>query len=377
MPSYNHEKYIAEAIESVLNQTVADLELVIVDDASADNSQDIIRRYQKLDHRIRAHYRKTNAINAIKTANATFELAQGKCIAPCDSDDLYGVDKPINTALNMARGKYITLLDSDDIFIHDKLEKQLAVIKGEGNEDKVILSDGITIDPENNILGPLFLGPFAKWSEDKKKNGDLYEELLMAGGLYFFRHTMLCQRELIADIRFDRRYLVRGEYKFALEVARRLRFHYLDDVLYMHRLHDHNMSVEIVDNRLINLRAEDAAVQEQALICKDALASHRNRLSQRALTHLCHVIIMGAMKREDLGEIRHYVLELMNIDPPLAESIQRNHTGGRRITDMNATLDADGKVRLNMQAGGTSIGAAVIALDSESDSIVMAPALKE
>ena len=60
MTSYNHEKYLADAIESVLNQTFSDFELIIVDDASRDNSQEIIREYQQKDRRIRSIFHSAN-----------------------------------------------------------------------------------------------------------------------------------------------------------------------------------------------------------------------------------------------------------------------------------------------------------------------------
>ena len=60
MTSYNHEKYLADAIESVLNQTFSDFELIIVDDASRDNSPEIIRQYQQKDPRVRAIFRPDN-----------------------------------------------------------------------------------------------------------------------------------------------------------------------------------------------------------------------------------------------------------------------------------------------------------------------------
>ena len=59
MTSYNHEAYIGEAIDSVLNQTVADLELIIVDDCSKDNSREIIQAYQKRDNRVKAFFHPT------------------------------------------------------------------------------------------------------------------------------------------------------------------------------------------------------------------------------------------------------------------------------------------------------------------------------
>ena len=52
MPNYNWEKYIAEAIESILNQSFTDFEFIIIDDWSTDNSSDIIQEYAKKDKRI-------------------------------------------------------------------------------------------------------------------------------------------------------------------------------------------------------------------------------------------------------------------------------------------------------------------------------------
>ncbi len=60
LPSYNHEKYISETIESVLNQTFRDFELIIIDDHSPDNSTKIIKKYIEKDDRIRFYLHKKN-----------------------------------------------------------------------------------------------------------------------------------------------------------------------------------------------------------------------------------------------------------------------------------------------------------------------------
>ena len=57
MGSYNHQRYVSEAIESVLRKTFRDLELVIFDDGSTDNSRKIIEQYQTKDPRVRAYFR--------------------------------------------------------------------------------------------------------------------------------------------------------------------------------------------------------------------------------------------------------------------------------------------------------------------------------
>ena len=95
LTSYNHAAYIGAAIESVLNQTFTDFELLIVDDNSKDNSQEIILSYE--DPRIKTFFYKEN---------------RGARLAVVD-------------AFNAAQGKYIAVHHSDDIWREDKLQKQV------------------------------------------------------------------------------------------------------------------------------------------------------------------------------------------------------------------------------------------------------------
>ena len=85
MPVYNGEKYLKEAIESVLNQTFRDFEFLIIDDGSADKSAEIIKSFN--DARIRLERNETN-LGLIKTLNKGLGLAKGKYIARMDCDDI-------------------------------------------------------------------------------------------------------------------------------------------------------------------------------------------------------------------------------------------------------------------------------------------------
>jgi glycosyltransferase involved in cell wall biosynthesis len=84
MPAYNAEKYIGEAIRSVLAQTFRDFELLIVDDGSRDGTQDVVRSFD--DPRIRLLCRKRAGISA--ALNAGLETARGQYIARFDADDI-------------------------------------------------------------------------------------------------------------------------------------------------------------------------------------------------------------------------------------------------------------------------------------------------
>ncbi len=96
MPAYNSERYITESVLSVLGQTLRDLELIIVNDASTDKTAEIIDEYARLDSRVKAIHNKTNLQPAISR----------------------------NKALAEAKGEYIAVLDSDDICLPDRLKVQ-------------------------------------------------------------------------------------------------------------------------------------------------------------------------------------------------------------------------------------------------------------
>lgn len=87
MTSYNREKYIAEAIESVLASTYTDLELIIVDDCSTDNTLAIARNYQEQDTRIKIFQNEKN-LGDYPNRNKAVSYASGKYIKYLDSDDL-------------------------------------------------------------------------------------------------------------------------------------------------------------------------------------------------------------------------------------------------------------------------------------------------
>ena len=102
MPSYNTAKFIAESINAVLNQTYSDWELIIVDDCSTDNTDEVVATFT--DQRIRYLKNEENSGAAVSR----------------------------NRALKEAKGKWIAFLDSDDLWMQDKLEKQIKFMEDNG-----------------------------------------------------------------------------------------------------------------------------------------------------------------------------------------------------------------------------------------------------
>jgi glycosyltransferase involved in cell wall biosynthesis len=122
MAAYNSEKFIAEAIESIINQTFKEWELIIINDASTDRTRKIIKDYQKKDDRIKIINLKKNS----------------------------GPAAARNAGLRIARGKYIAILDSDDVALPKRLEIQYNYL--EKNKDIFLVGSSFKYIDENGRL---------------------------------------------------------------------------------------------------------------------------------------------------------------------------------------------------------------------------------
>ncbi len=127
MPSYNTGRFIAETINSVLAQTYENWELIIVDDCSTDNTDEVVATFN--DKRIKYIKNEKNSGAAVSR----------------------------NRALREAGGKWIAFLDSDDLWKPDKLEKQVAFM--EENDYHFSYTNYSEIDEESKPLGRHVTGP--------------------------------------------------------------------------------------------------------------------------------------------------------------------------------------------------------------------------
>lgn len=144
IPAYNHERFVGEAIESVLDQSCADLELIVVDDGSTDRTAEVIQGYT--DRRLRYYYQ--------------------------ENQDAFNT---INRGLGLAVGTFICILNSDDVYEASRLEKLVAVL--EENNCVCTFSDVIPISDD----GSHFADPNFGWNIWHRKNRDFYFE---CGDLY-------------------------------------------------------------------------------------------------------------------------------------------------------------------------------------------------
>lgn len=111
MPSYNSDATISDSIQSVLNQSYTNWELIITDDCSSDNTLLIIEHYIGLDQRIKLIKNVSN-FGAGFSRNKSIEMAKGKYIAFLDSDDIWNADKLSKQISFMEKGQYLFTFSS-------------------------------------------------------------------------------------------------------------------------------------------------------------------------------------------------------------------------------------------------------------------------
>lgn len=129
MPVYNGSEFLEDSIESVLQQTYSNLELLITDDNSSDQKVlDILRNYEKKDKRVRVFYLKENM----------------------------GAGHSRNKCIEQAKGRYIAFCDSDDRWMPEKLERQIKFM--EATHSRLTYSSYITCDENNEETG-IYIAP--------------------------------------------------------------------------------------------------------------------------------------------------------------------------------------------------------------------------
>jgi glycosyltransferase involved in cell wall biosynthesis len=197
---YNGEKYLREAIESILNQTFTDFEFIIVNDGSTDNALEIIKSYD--DERIRI----------------------------INNEQNIGLTKSLNKALKQARGEYIARQDADDISLPNRFEEEMKYLD-EHPETALLGTSVYLIDKFGEIIGKHIV--LAKPSK---------KDLLK--GNQFNHGSTIFKKEIIDKVGgYNELIRYSQDYELWLRIAKQYKVRNLTQVLYKLRLHDENVGL--------------------------------------------------------------------------------------------------------------------------------------
>ena len=208
MPAYNSEKYIGEAIESILNQTFADFELIVLND-SPDNAEldKIIKEYAKKDKRVKYVKNPKNL----------------------------GIPRSRNKLLQCATGEYLACMDSDDVAMPTRFEKQIRYMEEH---------------PECGVLGTWFKC-FGK-SDNVVRHPERIKILNLLANQHVGNPTVLIRKSVIDkyDFTYNETYDCAQDFELWTRMIFVTEIHNLPEILLKYRWHGNNVSIEKAKRQL-------------------------------------------------------------------------------------------------------------------------------
>ncbi len=242
-PVYNAGRYLRETIESVLKQTYKNIEFIIIDDCSSDDSNDIIKSF--CDTRIVFLQNEKNM----------------------------GIEVSSNKALDYCKGEYIIFLDDDDIIPYDRIEYQINIM--ERRNDIIVHGGGYAlIDEESKII----------YLADAKYVNDEYVKAKLFFNTCFVNGSAMCRMSTIREngIRFIKESYGMQDYRFFVHMAQYGRIAYSDKALVLHRMHSNNYTSKMLEEKKVAREKVFKAVK------KELFMSQGINMTEMDINSFCH-----------------------------------------------------------------------------------------
>ncbi|MCW8195519.1 glycosyltransferase [Proteobacteria bacterium 005FR1] len=211
--NYNGRRFLARAIESVLNQSHDRIEYIIVDDGSIDDSKKVIEHY----------------------------AAQDKRIKPILLSGNGGVARARNIGIENSTGDFVTFLDADDIWLPEKVERQLAVFRQHPRAGLVVT--GAELIDENDRSSP------RRKNRKKTRQGHVSLYDYIAGKCLLSINAMTRRECLDKSGLFNPDYVIGEDYELWMRITRDYDYYYVDEPLHRYRIHCNNTTRDKLANR--------------------------------------------------------------------------------------------------------------------------------
>ncbi len=269
--TYNRKHFVCEAIDSVLNQTYPNIELIVIDDGSTDGTGDLLR--DKYGQRMRY----------------VFQPNQGRSEAR-------------NHGIRLATGEYIAFLDSDDLWEPDKLARQIAFMQA--NPQYGLTHTFTCIIDSNGQPAPTDTRIRLNYHRSGVRSG--YSYVAMARKCVMFLSTVIVRASLVSKIGcLDRSIPAFEDWDWYLRAALVTEIGVLTEPLTRYRLHDSNSTHPEF------LEGERKTSQKHLELC----AALPHPLRHRAQAHFYMHLVKAAYKEEEMTECARFLRKAAQINP--------------------------------------------------------------
>lgn len=272
IPTYNRCKYLNFAIQSVLHQTYANWELLVIDDGSSDDTSSVIQEYIGKDKRIRS-----------------FRLKNG------------GVARARSVGIKEAKGEYVAFLDDDDYYLPHKLELQVNYL--EKNPQHIfVYGQADYVDSQGNYIKTVPGNPVRTY-------GELIQESVI------FPTTIMVRRSAFEEFGYFRSSLKTCEdYDMWLRIARKYPFAFISEPVAKYRRHRNNVTHRIHqvysdENRVRKYLLQAAGSETERVLIRKAIKMSAERFYGMASQY---------MKTKDYEAALPFYLSAIWINPLVA-----------------------------------------------------------
>lgn len=217
---YNHEKYCIETLESIKLQTYNNIELIIIDDNSSDNS--VI----KIENWLKQNKYKYKFIKNEKNL---------------------GICKTLNKVFDLCTGEFMQMVSCDDIFYLNKIEKQVERLLEIDDSYGIVYSDADIIDEKSSLIGLKFIDYNTKHRKSPNLSGYIFEDLAIDN--FIPAMSVLIRKEVYNKIgKYDDR-LIYEDYDFWLRASKYFKFYYMNNTFVKYRIHSENLHKKSSSNK--------------------------------------------------------------------------------------------------------------------------------
>lgn len=208
---YNHSRYVLETLESIRQQTYPNLEVLLFDDCSKDDSVEVIKKW-------------------LQQHQLNWKLIQ--------HSNNQGITKSLNESLDLASGKYYKVIACDDMLLPEFIATMVNRFELLSDDYAMIYSDVLTINDQSEVFGQT---PFAErgWdSEDKIPSGKLFDQL--AGWCFIPAVGTFMRTKYLKEIKFDENLMIE-DWDMWLQIARRFQIKGVAIAMAKYRIHSESM----------------------------------------------------------------------------------------------------------------------------------------
>ncbi|MDR6843776.1 glycosyltransferase [Flavobacterium granuli] len=267
---YNHEAYVVESLNSVINQSYPFIELIIVDDFSIDSSKTIIRTWLEKNPQIQFITNETNLGNT----------------------------KSFNKALKIAKGEYIIDLAADDILLPNCVTLQLEGFKNSHHKNLGVVYGNVELISENGVFESYYFPV-----NDQKKiienriTGDIYQSVL-SGGNSICSVSAIIKKTVFDHLQGYDETLAYEDLDFWIRASRQYEFDFIDEPLVQKRTVTNSLGSDFFKKK--DSRAKKIN-HSTYLILKKAIELNRTRNEDLAIQKRIHNEIIHTLKINDFG----------------------------------------------------------------------------